>query len=468
MKGLRDRAAFAAAFLAGTAGCGAILGIDPGVPEDAGAMHPDTGMATEKDVLADVALDVGHLPDGTAATTIYVSTAGLDSMSCGLTTVNPCQSVGQGVIQASAAGAKTILLAQGTYVGSLDLSSVGSGLTIEGGVGAQFESLSSTGPSPSAAVLKATGAYVVRAKALTGPVTLSELTLTNASTAAPGESEYGVEALGNSSTAGITLNDVVISVANGGDGAAGTMGMQGAAGAACASPGSGDPGPVGAVGLPGMFGSTGYVAGAPGGVGGNGIAGGPGAPGMSACLTCYAGCSSTITGCVSLNANGMTCGAGGAGGCGGGGGVGGTGGSGGGSSVGVFGWDSPVTITAGSVTSGNGGTGGPGGHGGQGGGGGEGLPGGFGTACLTSCTDNVFNCTENSTPGLGQRGMPGGTGGSGGNGGGGAGGSTYAVYVGGMYSAAVSPSVQLNTGTAGMGDIGPPAAQSGVAKTIGP
>ena len=141
---LRDRA-LAAAFLAGTAGCGAILGIDPGVPEDAGGTtRPDGGTAGGRDVSVDVALDVGHLPDGTVAKTIYVSnTAGMDSMSCGLTMVNPCQSISQGVTQATVAGAKTILLAEGTYPGSVELTSVG-GFTIQGGVGPQFEPMSST------------------------------------------------------------------------------------------------------------------------------------------------------------------------------------------------------------------------------------------------------------------------------------------------------------------------------------
>jgi hypothetical protein len=133
---------------------------------------------------------------------------------------------------------------------------------------------------------------------------------------------------------------------------------------------------------------------------------------------------------------GASGGAGGMGGCGG---AAGLGGLGGGASVGLFSWNSEVTLEGSKVTSGPGGAGGAGG---KGGGGGAGANGGSGGA------------EDGISVNAGGTGGKGGTGGIGGSGSGGTGGPSYAIAYSGMKPTYTEPDTTLTPGTGGDPGIG--------------
>jgi hypothetical protein len=223
--------------------------------------------------------------------------------------------------------------------------------------------------------------------------------------------------------------------------APGANGFAGPAGGGSGGAGgpSGDPGLPGANGFNGVDGMPGPNGnGAPnntslagivwaGGIAGNGLfgndakggGGGGGGGGQDTCFLC--------------GSDGMGNGGGG-GGAGGRKGNGANGGTSGGGSFAVYLWGSSVTITGGSLTSGNGGAGGAGGVGGAGG------LGGFGGMGSTACNET----------GAGGNGGRGGNGGSGGHGGGGAGGPTVALFAGGGSTQGASGTT-FSTGSAGAG-----------------
>ncbi len=227
---------------------------------------------------------------------------------------------------------------------------------------------------------------------------------------------------GGASATGCTTGGGGIGGVPGVGGSAGTTGNtgNGVGGGAPGGGGSsdGDPGNPGldgsdgAEGLPGASGSqlgTFFIGGyteADGSNGGNGScgAGGGGAGGG-------AGGGWTFANCDTYGGSG-----GGAGGAGGGGGSG-LGGNGGGGSFALLLLNSSsITITGGSIETGNGGDGGDGGEGGDGGNGGVGGNGGNGDSSIIS-----------ETSGPGGQGGDGGDGGRGGHGGGGGGGPTVGI-----------------------------------------
>lgn len=177
----------------------------------------------------------------------------------------------------------------------------------------------------------------------------------------------------------------------------------------------------------GAFGVTGFApaAGASGGDGSPGQGGGGG------------GASKGKAGC-----RGASGGAGGMGGCGG---IGGKGGGGGGASVGIFSWNSEITLDQATVASALGGAGGKGGDGGFGGLGANGGSGG--------------DAAAGNSPSNGGDGGRGGGGGTGGNGAGGSGGPSFAIVFSGTKPSYDLADTKLKPGTggaAGKGGSSPP------------
>jgi hypothetical protein len=189
----------------------------------------------------------------------------------------------------------------------------------------------------------------------------------------------------------------------------------------------GSSGNAGAAGLPasaaGVFSAGGFMP-------GNGTAGKDGFPGQGG------GGGGASMGNASCR--GASGGAGGMGGCGG---KPGSGGYGGGASVGVFSWQSLVTLDTCKVTAGDGGAGGDGGKGGAGG---IGASGGAGGNPVTDA---------NMIARGGQGGL-GGNGGLGGSGSGGSGGPSHALVFSGAKPSYESASTTLKSGKGGAGGAG--------------
>lgn len=163
-------------------------------------------------------------------------------------------------------------------------------------------------------------------------------------------------------------------------------------------------------------------------------------------------------------------GGGGAGGCGG---AGGSAGGGGGASVGLFLWQSTVSMTRVVVDAGTGGRGGNGSLGGLGGNGGDpGIPGSRGTYGAVGPTDantpvivGELDKLATTYANFGRRGVAGAAGGAGGHGGqggagsGGAGGPSYGVVLGG--GATYVGTLVVNAGSGGNGGSGGSASNGG-------
>ena len=227
--------------------------------------------------------------------------------------------------------------------------------------------------------------------------------------------------------------------AGGSGGAAGNPGFAGANGTNAIDATNGTNGTGAAFNPSAYAGPTGWadLAGTSGTDGGNAGGGGGGGGGGSQ------------RGILVTNGGGNGGGGGGGGGAGG---DGGHGGQNGGASLGIYAWDSSITLIGGSSVAagdaGNGGNGGTGQLGGFGGNGGLGA-----AACLTEI-------------GRGGNGGSGGDGGNGGNGGGGAGGASYAIATFGTSTLTLGD-VSLSHGLAGTPGAGAgTAAQPGTAGFI--
>ena len=456
------RTAFAMAGALGVfAGCNAIWGVQDPIL-DVGDATTDANVGPQDGAVApDVSVGCGAKTDD--ALGIFVKADGTDSDSCG-SRDSACKTVASGIKRAvSFGGAKGVVyVASGTYVESVALSR---GILLVGGlqvVGSDWTfACSDAGASLTTIQAPAGKNVTISATDLSGGATVRGLTArSRVDPAGPGESIYGITAVGASTL--LTLDGVAVVVGKGGDGARGSTGGPGAlgsgncpasdggVGASVTTPGAGADG--------GAFAPTGYVA-TPGSVGppgGSGLAGPPASAGT--CVDCQL-CGGTVT--CSMTFDHKSCGDAGGSGCGGNGGLGGVGGGGGGSSIALFAWDARVVVTGGSYSANSGGDGASGGDGGTGGPGALGTPGGPGADCTTACT-SLVPCQTSAT-GHGNGGAPtrGGAGGGGGPGGGGAGGSSYAIVQGGAAVVAIDPSATLSHQSAGAG--GPP--NGGAGKT---
>ncbi len=480
-----------AAAALGVAACAAIAGIDDprSRAEDASvgsleAAPEGSDSATNDSGVRPPAPD-GALPDsGVTASScgaravddvngVFVAPGGADDLACG-TRPLPCHSLQMGLMQASTLGKSIVYAASGTYVESVSLAG---GLSMEGAWGIDGSTWSPR------CDLDAGGASVVQAPAgqnvtitadsLNGAATLRLLTIESQPTATPGpmaQSLYGVVARGATTT--LTLDEVIIDVAAGGDGVGGAPGVAAspAQGAGCpVTSTNGAQGDAGAASTGGQFGSGGFAPGA-GALGGTGVPGPAGAAGSAgACRSGCGQCLDTVH-CSFTSESAMVCGAQGQGGCGGPGGLGGAGGGGGGSSIALYVWDALVTCVDTVFASGNGGAGAPGGVGGDGGAPTTGAAGATAT-CETGCSfqcdagcSSGPTCVLSSLPAAGgAAGVTGQAGGKGGSGGGGAGGWSCGYYAGGSGSVTVAGASAFSVGDGGAG--GSAGAASGVAGT---
>ncbi len=429
---------------------------DPPTPIDSGPSGDATNDAPADGNVAEAAPDVvcpEVLPDD--ATGVYVTPAGINNVGCG-TRAAPCKTVGLGITHAAAASRAKVYVARGTYVEQVTLAA---GVEVVGGwdVPAGSTKWKRTCVTPEQiVVLRAPPNQhtTVEATDLGGEAGLSLLRIESKVSAAvaPGESLYGIRAVGATTT--VVVNDVDVEVGNGGAGASTPNAPPGAPAPPTCPAGAGAPGAPGAHGpgaALGSFISSGYQpavggAGTPGAAGDNGTAGVAGT-----CVAC--GACTPFPACTFVAAAAPpACGKDGAPGCAGGAAGPGEPAAGGGSSIGIFAWDATVAINGGKIKSGDGGNGGSGGAGGAGGTATLGVVGAPTVPCVTSCAAGLLACVETKTAGLGgAAGGPGGGGGAGGAGGGGGGGWSVGFYQGNAGLITFTPSTKMSHGKAGAG-----------------
>jgi len=425
------------------------------------ARPPDAADVKAHDVVGPV--DATEEPEAAAAclpespdttTGLFVTVGGSTSTACGSVT-SPCSTIDLALtVAGTSPGITTLYVGPGKYTESATVA-LHNGMAIIGGwnvVGSTWTHSCTApeidGPSP-----------VFSATSLSSPTTLDTLDIVETATAGTGVSLYGITSLDSM----LALSNVSITVQAGGPGQNGGGGGPGGNGATggCSPAGTGAVGITGDAGKPtgaGMFNAPpgGYVppsdgtSGATGATGSDGTLGGYGAVAMGDpwCVFYMGGCDS---GTAYVTYEGGT----GLGGCPGAGGAGGTPASGGGCSIGVYAWGGSVTITGGTIQSGNGGVGG---NGGSGGSGGSGEPGDGGaiTDYLSGCAYHStipVGCNPSMLPAAGgSAGGNGGNGGIGGQGGGGAGGCSYAYYASTAVTTTVTATgVALDNGSGGVG-----------------
>jgi hypothetical protein len=437
--------------------------------------------------------------DGDVARGIFVSGAGANTATCGLTFGTPCQTLPFAISRAQQTGRPHVFVQSGTYSGSLVMAN---GISVFGGYNVNWQRNVHSEPGHTVTIAGQNPA--VTFNSLTAATMLDNVVITGTSAGAGG-SAIGVLVTSSQAAA---LRSVSIDPGNGGagsDGIAGVTGSNGTAGApgvpgcedsggfctgcnqptggaggasSCSRPGGrgGLPGHGGGGGSAGLLGSIGTPGGAGASCGGDrscdglpGQNGSLGANGTNGSAGSSIGSFSGTTYLVASGTNGFTgspgngggggggggggdedCdsygssgGGGGGGGCGGGGG---TRGTGGGGSFGIVTFDSALVIESSVVLASTGGNGGRGGSGGVFGVGGAGGPGGA-----------YGGGSEQDDGGDGALGGSGGRGGFGGDGGGGGGGpSVSVVCLGSSSTLASSIATTLTPGPGGSG--GPSAA----------
>ena len=414
------------------------------------------------------------IPDADTTNGAFVSPSGSGS-AC--TAAQPCAT-----IAAAIATAKTIIyLDKGTYTETVELPTAAT-LAIHGGWSFSAGSWTNCDGTNATSIISAPAdtavGYGTGVSQTGGTWTLDTLTLEDEATPVPGGTLYGVFL----SAGGLSMTNVAIVVAGGGDAGPVAQGANGNPAPSSCGQGSSTVGAAGTPGTPGTVGAgdpqggyyaeNGFIAndgaqGAPGQPGGNGGPGYPaptdaGAPFSESCgyFPGTAGCSTSC--CAVTTTAGQACGLttacgtqtppSGAVGCGGGGGSGGYGGNPGGASIGIF-VSSGATVTVSAVTI----TTGAGGHGGAGGLGGNGATGSTpavpgvqtATACAVKKSGSSYECNETASQTLpaGQS-STGGAGGNGGQGGGGAGGDSV------CYASDASPPPVTGVPTCNAGGAG--------------
>ena len=388
----------------------------------------------------------------------FVSSSSSATSGCGAIGA-PCGTITAGIAYAVAEGKTHVYVDHGTYEEQVTLTK---GLTVEGGwiyggAGAWTKECS-TGTDPSSVTIIAPTAASIAVLAKDVTATLTNISVHNQTTAAAGESIYGIFAAstGTTNDTSLTLNAVEITVAAGGGGSSGSTDTPPGLPASNVPPCAASDGKAGATVAAGTtsagsYGSSGFVpgAGTAGQVGNAGDNGTTGAAGTCApsttCDTSAGGCQPAVT----------VCGGQGAPGCGGSGGARGLGGGGGGASIALFVWKATVAVNGGSFASQNGGPGGAGGS--------AGSPVTAPTTGATGSFVNVASCTQKpagqctgstkSEP-YGGAGTTGGAGSTGGAGAAGAGGDSYAYYTGGAGTVTTSGTPTFTFGSGGTSPAG--------------
>jgi len=385
---------------------------------------------------------------------VFVAPQGGTSSSCG-TEVFPCGTLTAALtVVSQSVGAKTIVYIDDTStLSEPQMVSVPAGVTIEGGwVDSAGVWTYDCNPTALPSIQPVSG-YAAISASYSGSSTIQNLKLLTKATANVGESLYGVYATGAGTS--LALDNVQITVAQGGAGSTGSTGGAGSNGSSSGCSPASD-GADGGVGVPGGAGTSGY---GPSGfvdtststsTGGVGLTGDDGTLQAPQCGTSY-GCHYNTQDLICESGSGtMVCAQAGTPGCPGTGGLGGGVGQLGGASIGVFAYAANVTIQGVSVTTADGGAGGTGGTGGPGGNGAAGLTGANGDVA-SGCKGAQKPCTSSLTPLAGGVGGPGGNGGKGGQGGGGAGGDSYCVVSGG--GGAVGSGWTCTNGAGGAGGM---------------
>src|SRR5262249_37423602 len=146
---------------------------------------------------------------------------------------DPCASVATGISRALAVGLPKVYVAAGLYTEAITLPQQSNGIRIEGAWnanGAVWSPICSAGAEDAVTIQAPNNTNTtVTANALGGQAALAWLTIKSKPTASSGESLYGVFATGNNTL--LTLENVRVVVANGGDGVAGGPGANGVDGA---------------------------------------------------------------------------------------------------------------------------------------------------------------------------------------------------------------------------------------------
>ncbi len=361
-----------------------------------------------------------RVPNG--AVGLFVAPTGTDGGAC--TRMSPCRTVQYAIVAAVQLSKSIVYLAANNapYFESITMKG---GVSIEGGWDASWMPICDATKSTAVTIQGVTNITVNAS--FVGQATLRYLTITTKSSAAPGESLYGIFATG--APTDLTLDQLNVKSAGGGAGVSGAIGSDGANGVGSCAPSNGAPGSLGSNGAaaaPGNFSASGYTP----AKASDGNSGTAGANGMSGTMGTCGACSTCTNGNPCVFGQNNSCAGNGLSGCGGkaanGGGV----GANGGSSVGVFVSDAQVTVLAGSYTIDNGGDGGNGAVGGVGGAGSLGTL-GSDIKCVTQFACINQTCSVNSVTVLkgGAAGTSGGAGGNGGSGGGGSGGFSFAFVA---------------------------------------
>jgi hypothetical protein len=351
---------------------------------------------------------------------VFVTSQGTGS-AC--TQSSPCGSISTAAGVAASSGKTTVYVEQGTYNEQVVLQGGSGTITIDGGWTISNGTWTLCNATGSSIVVSSLDRAVVVGS---GSWKLENFSIVNNTSAAAGQTLYGVFATGGSLTVsgGVT-------VAQGGDGTpapptTGT-GVNGNPGG-CTS----DTGANGGATNPGQAGSAAYTA--SGYAQTAALAGATGQNGHDGTATqgqCGQSCDSctwsTVDATCNCDSTLSVC-AYGTGGCAGKGGPGGAPGGSGGSSIGIFAWGATVSVQ-GTVSAGRGGNGQ---NGATGNAGGSGAAGVAGSACTQNCGKKSVvvcqsPCNVTLTAGAGGTG---GNGGQGGQGGGGSGGDSYCYYQG--------------------------------------
>jgi hypothetical protein len=463
-------------------------------PADDGAKHDgsiaDSGMADvscqptyQECTLSSGTSCIATVPDTTHGLFVAPPPQGQPS-SCGAESA-PCDTV-SAALPYLVGGKNIIYVAEGTYTDQVTLPA---GVTVQGNwlyMGAGQWSRQCVFPAKTIIEAPAGSNRVITVNYSSGSSTLDSLTLTNATTAGTGVSQYGIFASSSGTTAGaLVLTDVSINVAAGGPGATGVQGGDGGPPVPPCTPGgtlqNGTPGKAGGGAPAGGYGASGYspstgaagTSGLPGSNGSNApTCGETGGPDCVQAFGLVNGDYTTASNCCIQNGVGSTCvactvaltplsGGTGIAGCGSTGSGGGAPGTGGGASIGLFVWNESVTVNGSSITTVGGGAGGNGGPGGPVYPGSAGAPGAQSPQLVSSaCSQQTVGgnpvCVAAYKPLDG--GSPGGSGfsgGIGGQGGGGNGGDSYCWFVGvgsgGKVNADSFTSAHGQTGPGGLG-----------------
>ncbi len=377
--------------------------------------------------------------DGTVTDAIFVAPGGSSSTSCGLSQTTPCATIVLGITRAAATGRRQVLIASGTYNGSVSMQN---GISLYGGYSPSTWQRTFAADTTISVAGTSANAYGILANNLTSVTTVDHIRIVVGDSSVTGGNTYGIIA---NNSGGLRVSYTEIDAGNGGAGSNGSDGTAGASG------GRGQDGNTGcdgntscsvndrSGGAGGAGGSSSCAAGTSGGAGGQGrngagasgaSGGGAGGEGANRCNLSL--CSGSCDGGRSTGATGGA----GAAGANGPNGANGTPGSGGGIS-GSF-W-----VTA-SGTNGANGTNGGAGRGGGGGGGGA-------DRCrqnlLLGCA-NIAGCNPDRGGGGGGGGGAGcaGTRGTRGTGGGG----SFGIFLVNSSGVVVS-NTSITTGNGGRG-----------------